>query len=63
MATSISVRLPQETAKALEELARAIDRPKSYLIQKALARTDEAYLVLRVGHRPDVLSAGQASRP
>ena len=40
MPTSISVRLAAETAKALEELARATDRPKSFLIQKAL----DAYL-------------------
>ena len=40
MAASVSLRLPDETAKALEELARATDRPKSYLILKAL----EAYL-------------------
>lgn len=40
MPTSISLRLPDETARALEDLARATDRPKSYLIVKAL----EAYL-------------------
>lgn len=40
MATSVSVRLPDAIAAELEELARATDRPKSYLIQKAL----EAYL-------------------
>ena len=40
MTASVSLRLPDETARALEELARATDRPKSYLILKAL----EAYL-------------------
>ena len=40
MTTSISVRLPDETAQALDELAKATERPKSYLIQKAL----DAYL-------------------
>ncbi len=40
MPTSISVRLADETARALEELAQATDRPKSFLIQKAL----DAYL-------------------
>lgn len=40
MGASISLRLPDETAKALEALARATDRPKSYLILKAL----ESYL-------------------
>lgn len=37
---SFSVRIPDETARALEELARATDRPKSYLLMRAL----EAYL-------------------
>ena len=40
MATSISVRLDEETAKALEELAKATDRPKTYFVEKAL----ESYL-------------------
>ncbi len=40
MTTSVSVRLPEETARALEELARATERPKTYLIIKAL----QAYL-------------------
>jgi RHH-type rel operon transcriptional repressor/antitoxin RelB len=40
MSRSVSVRLPDRTAKALEELARATDRPKTYFIEKAL----ESYL-------------------
>jgi RHH-type rel operon transcriptional repressor/antitoxin RelB len=40
MSSSVSVRLPDRTAKALEELARATDRPKTYFIEKAL----ESYL-------------------
>ncbi len=38
--TSVSVRLPEKTARALEDLARATDRPKTYFIEKAL----ESYL-------------------
>lgn len=38
--TSISVRLPDETAAALDELVEATDRTRSYLVVKAL----EAYL-------------------
>jgi len=38
--TSISVRLPDETAAALDELAEATERTRSYLVVKAL----EAYL-------------------
>ncbi len=40
MPTSVSVRLPDATARALEELARTTERSKTYLIVKAL----EAYL-------------------
>lgn len=40
MPASVSVRLPDETAKALEELARTTERSKTSLILKAL----EAYL-------------------
>jgi RHH-type transcriptional regulator, rel operon repressor / antitoxin RelB len=40
MSTAISVRLKEKTARALERLARATDRPKTYFIEKAL----ESYL-------------------
>jgi len=40
MAASFSIRLPENTAQALEDVAKATDRPKSYLILKAL----DAYL-------------------
>lgn len=40
MAMSVSLRLPDEIATALEELAAATDRSKTYLIVKAL----ESYL-------------------
>ncbi|HEY3124362.1 MAG TPA: ribbon-helix-helix protein, CopG family [Thermoanaerobaculia bacterium] len=40
MSSSVSVRLPDHTAKALEELAKSTDRPKTYFIEKAL----ESYL-------------------
>ena len=40
MSTSVSLRLDDRTAKALEDLARATDRPKTYFIEKAL----ESYL-------------------
>lgn len=40
MANSISVRLDDETARALEDLAKATDRPKTYFVEKAL----ESYL-------------------
>ncbi|MEX1245068.1 MAG: ribbon-helix-helix protein, CopG family [Thermoanaerobaculia bacterium] len=40
MSTSVSIRLADTTARALEDLAKATDRPKTYFIEKAL----ESYL-------------------
>jgi len=40
MPISVSVRLPDSTARALDELARTTERSKTYLIIKAL----ETYL-------------------
>lgn len=41
MSHAISVRLPEELTRALERVAQTVDRPKTYLIRKAL----ENYLV------------------
>ncbi|HET7453537.1 MAG TPA: ribbon-helix-helix domain-containing protein [Thermoanaerobaculia bacterium] len=40
MSVPFSVRLPDDDARALEKLAAATDRSKSYLVQKAI----ESYL-------------------
>lgn len=40
MSTAISVRIPDELASKLSEIAKETERPKSFHIQKAL----EAYL-------------------
>ncbi len=40
MSTAISLRLPDNLAKSLERLAGLTERPKTYLIRKAV----EAYL-------------------
>ncbi len=34
---SVSVRVPEELAKRVETLATALDRPKSWVVEKALA--------------------------
>jgi RHH-type transcriptional regulator, rel operon repressor / antitoxin RelB len=36
MSRTLSIRIPDETAKALERLAGTLDRPKAYVVQKAL---------------------------
>ena len=38
MAVAVSLRLPDDTAKALDELARATERSRTYVIRKALER-------------------------
>ena len=40
MSSPLSVRLKDRTARALEKLSKATDRPKTYFIEKAL----ESYL-------------------
>ena len=36
MSTAISVRLPKELAKRLDGIAKETERPRSFIIQKAL---------------------------
>jgi RHH-type transcriptional regulator, rel operon repressor / antitoxin RelB len=36
MSRTLSIRIADETAKALERLADTLDRPKAYVVQKAL---------------------------
>ena len=36
MSTAMSLRLPENLAKALDALAAGTDRPKSYLVRKAI---------------------------
>jgi RHH-type rel operon transcriptional repressor/antitoxin RelB len=36
MSEAVSVRLPEELARKLDELAEVLDRPKTYLVTKEL---------------------------
>lgn len=36
ISTSISIRIPDDLAQSLESLADTIDRPKTYVIRKAI---------------------------
>ena len=47
MSSSISVRLADKTAKALDELSKATDRTRTYFIEKAL----ESYLAEHADYR------------
>ena len=48
MNTAISVRLPQEIADQLDSIARETERPRSFIIQKALEAYIEDYADLQV---------------
>jgi RHH-type transcriptional regulator, rel operon repressor / antitoxin RelB len=48
MATAISVRLPKELSERLDNIARETERPRSYIIQKALESYLEDYADLQV---------------
>ena len=43
MSEAVSVRLPEEMAKQLDDLAKSLDRPKTYIITKALREYLEEY--------------------
>ena len=43
MSEAISVRLPEDIARRLDELAKSLDRPKTYIVTKALREYLEEY--------------------
>ena len=43
MNEAVSVRLPGDVAKRLDELAKSLDRPKTYIVTKALREYLEEY--------------------
>ena len=48
MNTAVSVRLPKVLAEQLDSIARETERPRSYIIQKALESYIEEYADLQV---------------
>jgi RHH-type rel operon transcriptional repressor/antitoxin RelB len=48
MSTAISVRLPKTLADQLDTVAKETERPRSYIIQKALESYIEDYADLQV---------------
>jgi RHH-type rel operon transcriptional repressor/antitoxin RelB len=48
MNTAISVRLPKELSDQLDSIARETERPRSYIIQKALESYIDDYADLQV---------------
>ena len=43
MTEAVSIRLPDDVAKRLNELAKSLDRPKTYIVTKALREYLEEY--------------------
>ena len=48
MRTAISVRLPKELAEQLDHIAKETERPRSYILQKALQSYIEDYSDLQI---------------
>ncbi len=48
MTTAISVRLPKELAKQLDGIAKETERPRSFIIQKALESYIEDFADLQI---------------
>ena len=48
MNTAISIRLPQKMKERLDSIARETERPRSYIIQKALEAYIEDYADLQI---------------
>jgi len=48
MSTAISVRLPKDLADQLDAVAEETERPRSYIIQKAIESYIEEYADLQV---------------
>ncbi len=48
MSTTVSVRLPDEIAKKLDGVAKETERPKSYIIEKAVESYLEDYADLQI---------------
>jgi len=48
MSTAVSIRLPDELANQLDGIAKETERPRSYIIQKALESYIEDYADLQI---------------
>ena len=67
MSTAISVRLPKVLAEQLDAVAKETERPRSYIIQKAIESYIEDYADLQVAldrlhDRADPIISGKELR-
>ena len=66
MGTAISVRLPKELAEQLDHIAKETERPRSYILQKALESYIEDYSDLQIARRArpqESLKGGSRKNP
>ena len=67
MSTAISVRLPKILADQLDSIAKETERPRSYIIQKALESYVEDYADLQIAldrlrDKTDLIISGKELR-
>jgi RHH-type rel operon transcriptional repressor/antitoxin RelB len=67
MSTAISVRLPKDLAEQLDGIAKEIERPRSFIIQKALESYIEDFADLQIAldrlhDKSDVVISGKELR-
>jgi RHH-type rel operon transcriptional repressor/antitoxin RelB len=67
MSTAVSVRLPKGLAEKLDGIARETERPRSFIIQKALESYIEEFADLQIAldrlhDRNDAIITGQELR-
>ena len=67
MSTAISVRLPKELAEQLDNIAKETERPRSFIIQKALESYIEDFADLQIAldrlhDRTDPIVSGKEVR-
>ena len=67
MTETTSIRLPEETSRKLNEIAKALDRSKTYIINKALQEylsEYEDYLIAlgRLNDKDDKIVSGKELR-
>jgi RHH-type rel operon transcriptional repressor/antitoxin RelB len=67
MTTAISVRLPKELAEQLDGIAKETERPRSFIIQKALESYIEDFADLQIAldrlhDKSDLLVSGKEMR-
>lgn len=67
MSVWVSVKLPEKTVRALEELSKITERPRAFLVRRALESyladyADHRIALRRLRNRQDVVTSGRHLR-